>query len=44
VIHLVIIPQFERPATPGPQPQTLRGWFEQDFLVITPTNVATLPY
>ncbi len=44
VIHLAIVPQFDRPATPGNPPQTLRGWFEQEFLVITSANTATLPY
>jgi hypothetical protein len=44
VIHLAIVPQFDRPATLGNKPSTLRGWFEQDFLVITAANAATLPY
>lgn len=44
VIHLAIIPQFETPPPGGKPPTTLRGWFEQDFLVITPANTATLPY
>lgn len=44
VIHLAIIPQFDTPPAGGKPPTTLRGWFEQDFLVITPANTATLPY
>ena len=44
VIHLAIVPQFTRPATPGNPPSTLRGWFEQEFLVVSPANAATLPY
>jgi hypothetical protein len=44
VIQLAIVPQFDRPVAAGTQPKTLRGWFEQEFLVITPTNTATLPY
>ncbi len=44
VIHLAIVPQFDRPATTGKPPPTLRGWFEQEYLVITPANIATLPY
>ena len=44
VIHLAIVPQFAPPPPGGEPPQTLRGWFDQDFLVITPANAATLPY
>jgi len=44
VIHLAIVPQFDRPATDGKPPQTLRGWFDQEFQVITSANTATLPY
>lgn len=44
VIHLAVVPQFERPATTGNPPQSLRGWFEQEFLVLTAANTATLPY
>jgi hypothetical protein len=44
VINLAIIPQFERPATTSHPPTTLRGWFEQEFLVVSATNAAALPY
>jgi len=44
VIHLAIVPQFDRSTAPAKPPQTLREWFEQEFLVITPGNTATLPY
>jgi hypothetical protein len=44
VIHVAIIPQFEPPAPTGQPPKSLREWFERDFLVITPANLATLPY
>jgi hypothetical protein len=44
LIHLAIVPQFDRSTTPAKEPKTLREWFEQDFLVITPDNTATLPY
>ena len=44
VIHLAIVPQFERSDAPAKEPKTLREWFEQEFLVITPANTATLPY
>jgi hypothetical protein len=44
VIHLAIIPQFETPPAGGKPPTTLRGWFDQDFLVVSAANAATLPY
>ena len=44
VIHLAIVPQFERPATSSNPPTTLRGWFEQEFLVVSAANAAALPY
>ena len=44
VIHLAIAPKLDRPATNGTRPSTLRGWFEQEFQVITSANVATLRY
>jgi hypothetical protein len=44
VIHLAIVPRFETPPAGGKPPTTLRGWFERDFLVITPANAAALPY
>ena len=44
VIHLAIVPQFERPAATKSPPTTLRGWFEQDFQVVSAANAATLPY
>ncbi len=44
VIHLAIVPQFDHSATAGNPPPTLRGWFEQEYQVITSANAATLPY
>jgi len=44
VIHLAIVPKFDRSASPAKEPKTPREWFEQDFVVITPGNTATLPY
>ena len=44
VIHLAIVPQFERPTTPGQPPKSLRGCFDQEFMVLTPATVAALPY
>jgi hypothetical protein len=43
-IHLAIVPRFDRSAPPAKIPQTLREWFDSQFLVITPDNTATLPY
>ena len=43
VIHLAIVPRFDRPATTGNPPPTLRGWFEQEFQVISSAHTATLP-
>ena len=44
VIAAAIVPQFDRSATPGKKPQTLRECFDEEFLVITPENLASLPY
>jgi len=44
VIHLAIVPQFEPPATTANPPTTMRGWFEQEFLVVSAANAAALPY
>jgi hypothetical protein len=44
VIHLAIVPQFDRSATPAKEAKTLREAFDQEFLVITPANTASLPY
>ncbi len=43
VINLAIVPQFEKVANAG-TPTTLRGWFEQEFLVVSAANAAALPY
>jgi len=44
VIHVAIVPKFDRSETPAKEPKTLREWFEQEFLVITPGKTASLPY
>ena len=44
VIHLAIVPRFERPAPTGNSPKSLREWFEQEFLVVSATNATALPY
>lgn len=44
VINLAIIPQNERPVPAGKLPTTLRGWFEQEFLVVSAANATALPY
>lgn len=44
VIHLAIVPQFEPPAATANPPTTMRGWFEQEFLVVSAANAAALPY
>ncbi len=44
VIHLAIVPQSERSLPAGKSPTTLRGWFEQEFLVVSAANAAALPY
>jgi hypothetical protein len=43
VINLAIVPQFEKAANAG-TPTTLRGWFEQEFIVVSAANAAALPY
>ena len=43
VINLAIVPQFEKAANAS-TPTTLRGWFEQEFLVVSAANAAALPY
>lgn len=43
VINLAIVPQFEKAANAG-TPTTLRGWFDQEFLVVSAANAAALPY
>ncbi len=44
VIHLAIVPQFDRSPTTAKKPQTLQEWFESEFVVIRPGNTANLPY
>jgi hypothetical protein len=44
LIHLAIVPKFEQSVAPAKEPKTLHEWFEQDFVVITPENTASLPY
>jgi hypothetical protein len=44
VIHLAIVPRFDRTSSPARTPQTLREWFESDFAMFTTDNLATLPY
>lgn len=44
VISLAIVPNPDRPATTSNPPTTLRGWFEQEFMVVTAANAAALPY
>ncbi|MBI3850172.1 MAG: hypothetical protein HY298_07770 [Verrucomicrobia bacterium] len=44
LIHLAIVPRFDRTDAPAKEPKTLREWFDRDFVVITPDNTATLPY
>jgi len=44
VIHLAVVPRFDPDDSPAKKPQTLREWFESQFVVITPGTTATLPY
>jgi len=44
ILHRAVVPRFDRSETPAAKPADLRGWFEQDYLVITPANTGTLPY
>ena len=43
VIAAAIVPRFDSAKT-ARKPQTLREWFDEEFLVITPENLASLPY
>ena len=44
VIHLAVVPRFDRDSSSAKKPQTLREWFESEFVVVTPGTTATLPY
>lgn len=44
VVQLAIVPRFDSAAERIKQPQTLRQWFDRDYVIITPDNLATLPY
>lgn len=43
VIHLAIVPQFDRTSTPTKKPQTVLERFESEFVVLTPDNIANFP-
>lgn len=44
VIHLAIVPRLDTPPAGGKPPQTLKSWFEHEFLVVSAANAASLPY
>lgn len=44
VIHLAIVPRFGSLPEMAEKPRTLREWFDQEYVVITPNKTASLPY
>ena len=43
-IHLAIVPRFDDRSELTGKPRTLREWFDQEFIVVTPATAAFLPY
>lgn len=43
-IAAAIVPKFDRSAPAASKPKTLQESFEEEFLVITPGNLTSLPY
>ena len=43
-IHVAIIPRFDDRSETLKKPKTLREWFDQEYLVVTPATAAFLPY
>ena len=43
-IHLAIVPRFDDRSETARKPKTLREWFDQEYLVVTPATAAFLPY
>ena len=44
VVHLAIVPRPVAGGDQGKRPQSLREWFDQEYLVATPETASTLPY
>ena len=43
-LAVAAVPRFDSPPADAPKPKTAREWFEREFQLVTPENVASLPY
>jgi hypothetical protein len=44
VIHLAIVPKPGTGVPPADSPNSLREWFDREYLVVTPDSAGQLPY
>ncbi|MEO6034443.1 MAG: hypothetical protein ABIQ35_04230 [Verrucomicrobiota bacterium] len=44
LISAAIVPRFDRAETTSPKAKTLKDSFEEEFVVVTPENLTSLPY
>ena len=43
-IHVAIVPRFDNGSEAAKKPKSLREWFDQEYVVVTPATAAFLPY
>ena len=43
LIDLVIVPRFDALPETAQKPQTLREWFEQEYVILAPEKASALP-